>query len=45
MVKLTDKYRTDVALFRYGILALPAKDSSNEWCEPVSDEDYMKVGK
>lgn len=31
--------------FSHICLGVPAKDSSNEWCEPVSDEDYMKVGK
>lgn len=24
-------------------IEVPAKDASNEWCEPVSDEDYLKL--
>ena len=30
----------------YGHLAMsvPGTDTSNEWCEPVSDEDYANLG-
>ena len=38
MVKLTDKYRTDVALFRYGILAPLI---SGTW-EGTSDSQFFK---
>ena len=24
-------------------IEVPAKDASNEWCEPVSDEDYLNL--
>lgn len=29
--------------FSHICLGVPAKDSHNEWCEPVSDEEYRKV--
>ena len=29
--------------FSHIAFAIPGDDSSNEWCEPVSDEDYGKL--
>jgi len=29
--------------FSHITIAIPGDDSSNEWCEPVSDEDYAKL--
>ncbi|MDN5341531.1 MAG: hypothetical protein PWP28_406 [Oceanotoga sp.] len=29
--------------FAHLSLALPAENSSNEWCEPVTDEEYEKL--
>ena len=29
--------------FSHIAVELPGKDTSNEWCEPVSDEDYNKL--
>lgn len=29
--------------FSHIAIEVPAQGSSNEWCEPVSDEDYLKL--
>lgn len=29
--------------FSHIAIEVPAQGSSNEWCEPVSDEDYLKI--
>jgi len=29
--------------FSHIAIEVPAKDATNEWCEPVSDEDYAKL--
>ena len=30
--------------FSHIAVEVPGEDTSNEWCEPVSDEDYSKLG-
>lgn len=30
--------------FSHIAIEVPGKDTSNEWCEPVSDEEYDKLG-
>ena len=30
--------------FAHLAVVVPAEGSSNEWCEPVSDEEYNKLG-
>ena len=30
--------------FSHIAIEVPGKESSNEWCEPVSDEEYNKLG-